>query len=337
MNQFALTTKNLSIGYLSRGKHEKVLHSGINLELKNGEITCLLGPNGSGKSTLIRTIAGFQKAIAGEVYIDEKPISGIPVNDLAKNVSVVLTDEVFTGNITVFDMVAFGRSPYTGFMGRLGEEDWKIVEQSLNETGITHLHNRVFPELSDGEKQKVMIAKSLAQQTLLILLDEPTAYLDFPSKVEVLQLLRNAAWNMNKSILLSTHDLVLALRFADNIWLMGNDKKMEKGVPEDIVLNGQINQFFDRENTTFDPESGDFEFNTISKGDVVLNGEGIKAKWLTKALLRKGYRINKMKESKVQISVIGEKITLISKEEKSIFDSISEVLDFLENKTLVSG
>lgn len=330
MDPNVLYTKALSIGYPTKDS----LHSGISLKLKSGEITCLLGPNGSGKSTLIRTMAGFQKALSGEVFIRNNPVTAFTAGEIAKKISVVLTDEVFTGNMTVFDMVAFGRSPYTGFMGKLGKQDWQIVEQSLHDTGIAHLHSRMFPELSDGEKQKVMIAKSLAQKTPLIMLDEPTAYLDFPSKVEVLQLLRNAAWNLGKAVLLSTHDLGLALRFADNIWLMGRENNMETGLPEDLVVSGKINKFFDRRNTTFDLESGDFEFTTKIKGKVRLAGEGLKMKWLSKAMARKGFQVIQTDDAMASIFADDEKYEVEMDGDKQVLKNICGVLKLLDSKTL---
>ena len=323
-------TRELAIGYPVRGRTEHVLHSEVNLTLHGGEITCLLGPNGSGKSTLIRTLAGFQKPLEGDVVAGDSSITELTVSEIAKKISVVLTEQVFTGNMNVFDMVAFGRSPYTGFMGRLGEEDRRIVENALRNTGIEMLHNRKFDELSDGERQKVMIAKSLAQETPVIMLDEPTAFLDFPSKVEILQLLRKAAWDHQKAILLSTHDLGLAIRFADKIWLMGKDIRPETGVPEDLILNGRINHFFDRENIHFNPVSGNFEFRTPTRGNIRIEGSGLAYSWLARALIRKGYLVNKTAEPVAEISIKNEHFHLTSPNERLESKSIAEVLELLQ-------
>lgn len=323
-------TRKLAIGYHLKSGLDKVLHSEMNMALHSGEITCLLGPNGSGKSTLIRTLAGFQKPLGGDVIAGNSSITELTVSETARIISVVLTEQVFTGNMHVFDMVAFGRSPYTGFMGRLGEEDHRIVETALRNTGIEKLHLRKFDELSDGERQKVMIAKSLAQETPVIMLDEPTAFLDFPSKVEILQLLRKAAWNHQKTILLSTHDLGLAIRFADKIWLMGKENQTETGVPEDLVLNGRINHFFDRESTKFDLETGDFEFRVPARGNVRIEGEGIKYNWLVKALIRKGYAINTTAKPIAEITLKDQHIRALSAIEKLETEFISEVLEFLQ-------
>lgn len=330
MKKHVIHTENLAIGYQQKGSKSTKLHSGINLNLNAGEITCLLGPNGSGKSTLIRTLAGFQKSIEGKIFIGERHADEYSPGELAKQISVVLTEQVYVGTMHVFDMVAFGRSPYTGFMGRLGEEDRHLVEKALHDTGIAHLFKRKFTELSDGERQKVMIAKSLAQETPVILLDEPTAFLDFPSKVEILQLLRKAAWEHNKAVLLSTHDINLAIRFADKIWLMGKTDKMVTGIPEDLVLDKKINLFFDRENTRFDLDSGNFEFQTPPKGNLHVEGDGIKYLWLTKALTRKGWEINGSDFPLANIILKNDQFELASKGNVKTSESISEILELLE-------
>ena len=288
MNVPALLTENLIIGYRNK-RSEKVLHSDLNLQLNNGEITCLLGPNGSGKSTLIRTIGGFQEALSGSVRIGEQLVEDMTAGQRSRLISVVLTETVDVGTMDVYSMVAFGRSPYTGFLGRLGGRDHRIVAQSLEQTGIISLQNRKFDELSDGERQKVMIAKSLAQETPIILLDEPTAFLDFPSKVEILQLLRKAAWEHQKSVLLSTHDINLAMQFADRIWLIGKNREMVTGIPEDLVLQGAFGNFFDRDQTRFDTGTGTFKFQTPEKGRINTEGEGLRLAWLIHALERKGF------------------------------------------------
>jgi len=218
MNKITLHTSDLAIGFKSGRKKVTTLLSGINLQLYSGEITCLLGQNGAGKSTLLRTFSGVLPSLQGSVFINEKNLSSFSSSSLARNVSVVLTEKVELGSFPVFSVVALGRSPYTGFLGTISAKDSQIIDHALENAGISNLRNRNYDELSDGEKQKVMIAKSLAQETPVILLDEPTAFLDFPSKAETLLLLRDAAWNHGKTVLLSTHDLNLALSFADKIW-----------------------------------------------------------------------------------------------------------------------
>lgn len=208
-----MKTINLSIGYATR-----IVASGINMELEAGKLLCLIGENGVGKSTLLRTLAGFQKPISGELLIDGVQLQDIPKRELAKKIAVVLTDKLDVLNTTVYELVAMGRMPYTGFFGRLSEDDKVIVEDSLKITGVEP--SRKVSNLSDGERQKVMIARALAQQTPYIFLDEPTAFLDYPSKVRTMEMLKKLAHDYNKTILLSTHDLEIALDIADRLVMM---------------------------------------------------------------------------------------------------------------------
>jgi iron complex transport system ATP-binding protein len=216
-----LCINNLAIGYKSKKKNQ-LIAEGLNATLHSGELTCLIGSNGIGKSTLLRTLAGFQKPIAGEILISGKSITDYSAQELAQKISVVLTEKV-TGELTVTELVGMGRSPYTGFFGKLTAEDDAIVQYAIEQVQITHLAQRTISTLSDGERQKAMIAKALAQQTPLILLDDPTAFLDHPSKKEILQLLKQLSREQNKIIFLSTHDLELALSTADKIWTMNKN------------------------------------------------------------------------------------------------------------------
>ncbi|MFP4471919.1 MAG: ABC transporter ATP-binding protein [Bacteroidales bacterium] len=332
----ALHTRRLSIGYRNK-RSETALHRDLNLHLNNGEITCLLGPNGSGKSTLIRTLGGFQEALGGSVRIGEERVEDMTAGQMSRLVSVVLTEPVDVGNMDVYSMVAFGRAPYTGFLGRLGYEDHRMVAQSLAHIGITGLQNRKFDELSDGERQKVMIAKSLAQETPIILLDEPTAFLDFPSKVEILQLLRKAAWQHQKAVLLSTHDINLAMQFADRIWLIGKNSGLVTGIPEDLVLKGEFGNFFNREQTRFDSGTGTFRFHTPQKEFVRVEGEGLKYNWLIHALERRGFKVVTQSGESTAAEITLQpshmfSVRKSSKLEPILFESIQEVLTFLESK-----
>ena len=184
---------NLSIGYLTKG-NEKVVASGLNATINNGELTCLLGRNGIGKSTLLRTLSAFQPALEGEIVISStqppSSITSLTDKQLSRLIGIVLTEKPDVQNMTIEELVGMGRSPYTGFWGTLDDEDKKIVGEAIQLVGIENLQGRMVHTLSDGERQKVMIAKALAQQTPIIYLDEPTAFLDFPSKVETMQLLR---------------------------------------------------------------------------------------------------------------------------------------------------
>lgn len=206
-----ITLEQLSVGY----KGFSPVVTDINVEIKSGELTCLIGSNGIGKSTLLKTLTGFLPKLGGRLLLDGRDIDLLSQRERAKYISIVLTYKADVQNLSVAEMVGMGRMPYTGFWGKLNADDREIVAEAINMVGINHLKDRMVQTLSDGERQKVMIAKALAQQTPIILLDEPTSFLDFPSKVEMLQLLHRLAKETDKVVFLSTHDLELALRIAD--------------------------------------------------------------------------------------------------------------------------
>ena len=216
MEKEMILLKKLSIGYRQKTDSRKVLKD-VNLSIFSGELVCLLGPNGIGKSTLLRTLSGLLPKLSGTIMINGRALEEYSEKELSKQVGVVLTDHPQLRNMRVEELVALGRSPYTNFFGGLSSEDKVFVDEAISLVGIDKLRGRMIRELSDGERQKVMIARALAQQTPVIILDEPTAFLDFPSKVEVMKLLRNLAHDMHKTILLSTHDLDLAVRLADTL------------------------------------------------------------------------------------------------------------------------
>ena len=270
--------KELTIGYAQKN-NTKVVASGINATLHSGRLTCLIGANGIGKSTLLRTLSAFQPPLSGEIYIDNEspiPLSTLTDKQLSRLIGVVLTEKPDVQNMTVFELVGLGRSPYTGFWGRLNEDDKEVVKESLRLVGIESLQDRLIQTLSDGERQKTMIAKALAQQTPVIYLDEPTAFLDYPSKVEMLTLLRHLARETGKTIFLSTHDMELALQIADELWLMTastpssdtaeslsnnglsqspKETTLIIGTPRELASNGSLSRFIDRPGLHFDPQT----------------------------------------------------------------------------------
>ncbi|MBP5569996.1 MAG: ABC transporter ATP-binding protein [Prevotella sp.] len=264
--------KDLTIGYAQKN-NTKVVASNINATLHSGRLTCLIGANGIGKSTLLRTLSAFQPPLGGEIFIDIEspiPLSTLTDKQLSRLIGVVLTEKPDVQNMTVFELVGLGRSPYTGFWGRLNEEDKEVVKESLRLVGIESLQNRLIQTLSDGERQKTMIAKALAQQTPVIYLDEPTAFLDYPSKVEMLTLLRHLARETGKTIFLSTHDMELALQIADELWLMTatssdtaetpsgdspENTALIIGTPQKLAANGSLSHFIDRPGLHFDPQT----------------------------------------------------------------------------------
>lgn len=279
--------RNLTTGYKLK-KHDKVISTQLNAILQEGQMTCMLGPNGAGKSTLLRTMAGFQPYIEGNISVMHRNLSVYKNKELAKLISVVLTDNSSIKNMTVWEVVAMGRSPYTGFWGKLNEKDKKMVEKCLNWVGITEHANRKMQTLSDGERQKTMIAKAIAQETPIILLDEPTAFLDYPSKMHMMLLLHRLAKALKKTIFLSTHDLEHALQVADNIWLIDRDKGLTTGLPEDLCAEGKIEEYFLREGMQFNPETSTFSIVHETAREVIVDGatNSLEYKLVCRALRR---------------------------------------------------
>ena len=254
MDGETIQLRGLGIGYQT--KHGvKMVAEQINGTIRSGELTCLLGANGVGKSTLLRTLSAFQPKTAGEIIIEGRELSTYTDKELSRRIGVVLTEKPDVRNMTVRELVSLGRSPYTGFWGTYSKDDLQVVDEAIAMVGIEALGKRMVHTLSDGERQKVMIAKALAQQTPVIYLDEPTAFLDYPSKVEVLQLLSRISREAGKVIFLSTHDVELALQMADTIWLMTNGEAMAIGSPKTLAEQGALGRFIERDGIKFDAES----------------------------------------------------------------------------------
>jgi iron complex transport system ATP-binding protein len=294
--------RNLSIGYGSRNNVNAVA-SNISAGLFGGELTCLLGANGIGKSTLLRTLSAFQPKISGEIYIGDREIANYSEKELAELVSVVLTERFDVKNMTVRELIGLGRSPYTGFWGNLNSDDRAIIDRAVSLVNIQPLAKRMIHALSDGERQKVMIAKALAQQTPIILLDEPTAFLDFPSKVEIMRLLHFLSRETEKTIFLSTHDLELALQMADKIWLMDKQNGIRIGTPEDLSLDGSLSNFFARKGIMFDKDTGLFRVENEFDRQIKLSGHGQKYAMVRKALQRNGIMASRTVESETSVEI----------------------------------
>ena len=245
-----ITLRDLTIGY-----DGKAVAESINATLESGQLTCLLGANGAGKSTLLRTVSAFQEPLKGEILYDGTPVVDFSPKERAKMIGVVLTQRPQVQYMKVREMVGLGRSPYTGFWGKLAEEDEAMVTDAMDRVGIMPLADRLVHTLSDGERQKVMIAKTLAQQTPVIFLDEPTAFLDFPSKVETMQLLHSLCHDMDKIVFLSTHDVEIALQMSDRIWLMDRGAGLSIGNPRELAERGMISRFVERQGVSFDRQT----------------------------------------------------------------------------------
>ena len=241
----SIALQHLSIGYrLRRG--ERRVADDICATIEPGQLTCLLGENGVGKSTLLRTLSAFQPPLSGDIVIDDRKLNDYTERELARTVGVVLTHRIDLQQMTVSELVAMGRSPYTGFWGRLSDADLVCCDEAIRQVGIEQLAHRHVSTLSDGERQKAMIAKALAQQTPVIYLDEPTAFLDYPSKVDMLLLLRRISREQHKTIFLSTHDLELALQTADVVWLMERGGRINIGTPAQLASEGVLTRFIER-------------------------------------------------------------------------------------------
>lgn len=288
MNKNLLHIRNLSIGYGS-----KVVASDLSAIIPSGELICLLGSNGTGKSTLMRSICGFQPILGGLVVIDNREIHQLNEKELSRQIAVVLTDRVVVPNATVQELVGYGRSPYTGMLGRMNEEDKKLVAKAMEQCGIVHKKDSLLSALSDGERQKAFIAKALAQDTPLIILDEPTAFLDLPARVEIMQLLRGIANHSDKAILMSTHDLDLALQLADRLWLLHPQGPILTGSPEDLLLQNAFQTMFQHKGIVFDNKTGLFQVNHKEHSTLAVKGHGFESVLLRRAFSRKGVQLVK--------------------------------------------
>jgi iron complex transport system ATP-binding protein len=282
-----LLARNLQTGY--RTGTRKIVVAGMlpDLRLEPGRLVCLLGPNGSGKSTLLRTLSGLHPSLGGEISI--RGLDRWSPSALAKKISLVLTDRVRGNNLTVYSLVALGRYPWSGWLGRLTSTDLTNIDRAMQATGIGPLRDRKIHTLSDGQSQKVMLARALAQDTPILMLDEPTAHLDLPSRIRLMRLLHQLAKETHKAILLSTHELDLALQIADELWLLHSGGQLLSGAPEDLVLDGVFEATFAEEDISFDRQTGDFHLYAAREKPVRLAGEGPALFWTRRALRRAGF------------------------------------------------
>lgn len=243
MEHITLEIQSATIGYKSRGKNI-IIASDISGSFSRGELVSLIGCNGSGKSTLLRSIAGFQPILKGKILQEGKDIKDYSIQERSRLLSIVTTSSSMAQEMTTYDLVAMGRCPYTGFWGTLTARDKAIVHKSIQMVGMESYLNRMVSTLSDGEREKVLIAKAIAQETPFIILDEPTSFLDYPSKIITMQLLKKLAHEHNKTVLISTHDLEQALQFSDRIWLIDQEKRFLIGTPDEMVNDGMLQKTF---------------------------------------------------------------------------------------------
>jgi len=258
MANHILKIENLSIGYVSKKKKTFVAQN-INIQQEKGKLVCLLGKNGIGKSTLLRTISKMQQKLNGDIYIQNKEIDTFSALELSKLISTVLTEKIPPNNLTVYELIALGRQPYTNWIGTLTQEDKQKIDEAIEQTKLTEISTKRIDELSDGQYQKVMIARALAQDTEIILFDEPTAHLDIHHKLETFKLLQYLTQKLDKTIIISTHEVQLAIQKADILWLF-LDNQLIYGETDKLIKNDNLQELFSSELVSFDKELKQFVF-----------------------------------------------------------------------------
>jgi iron complex transport system ATP-binding protein len=305
-----LTTENLSVGYGAGA----VLFEGLSLRLRRGRLTCFMGPNGIGKSTLIKTLAGLQA-----------PVSGRSTRLSEKELALVLTDKIVAAHMRVRDLVSYGRYPHTGWSLDMTQRDNEVIESSMADANVLHLAERNINELSDGQLQMVLIARALAQETEVLFLDEPTAHLDLNNRMEIMSLLRKMAHEKNKSVLVATHELDLALQMADEVWLAMPGKKIKTGVPEDLVLDGSFDEVFQLKG--FDLKTGKVKHTAFRGMKIKIVGEGPEFLWTKNALEREGFLID---DAGLPVIVMPDEKACRWKLGDEVYSSLGELLNRLK-------
>jgi iron complex transport system ATP-binding protein len=292
-----LSLDSLRIGYIS-GNSRNVLLAPLYATASKGELIAVIGRNGIGKSTLLRTLTGIQPSIEGSIFISGRDIKDFSRLELAQKVGFISTEIVKITNMTVYELVSLGRFPYTNWIGKIERIDHEIIMDSIMKTGMENLYDRNISELSDGERQRAMIARVLAQDTEIVIMDEPTAFLDIKSKYEIVHLMHDLALKRGKTIIFSTHDLSIAISQADKIWLTLSEKLVQ-GAPEDLMIQGAFDHLFDSSVVGFNSKDGSFSFRGEERGVFYVGGSGSKRYWTERAVIRAGYRVSKVQQSNI--------------------------------------
>ncbi len=296
-----IKVNDLTAGY-KKGRERKVVIRQINFEIFSAEMVCLAGSNGIGKSTLLKTLAGLLPALSGEIQLVDRALGNYSKDEIAKLLSIVLTSKIPTGNMISRELIALGRYPYTNWYGMLSDSDNLKIDEAIGLTGTSDIQDQPVHELSDGQLQKVLIARALAQDCKIILLDEPTAHLDLVNKIMIMKLLKDLSASTGKAILLATHELDLALQVSDRLLLLTGDSTIIDGTPEDLVINGTIQEFIKHGDVHFDPETGKFLPVFAGGNKIGLEGDhGVELRWTRNALERNGFSVT---EEKSEVSVI---------------------------------
>lgn len=285
MDRQPIYGKNISLGY-GKGKRQKIILQGLDFALNSGSLTCLLGPNGVGKSTLIRAMMGKIEPFEGQLQLFGQSSQSISRSELAKKMAVVLSEPRVPDQMTVAQLVSLGRTPYLNWTGKLSSADLKVVEQALEGTRIGYLKEERLGELSDGQRQKAMIARALAQDCPVMILDEPTSHLDLVNRLEIMQLLQDIAHHQNKSILVVTHDLDVAIETAHDLWLLPCGMPLISGTPEDLVLNNKLRHLLPSDRYQFDARRGKVILQQAKQAMAIEGPEDL-VFWVEKAILKK--------------------------------------------------
>jgi iron complex transport system ATP-binding protein len=285
-----LRIRDLTVGY-GRPRRPAVVLEHVTADLSAGELACLVGPNGAGKSTLLRSLAGLQPSFAGEVLLRGVPVGRLGRAARARTLAAVLTDRFDAGRLRVCDVVALGRHPHSGWSGRLDDADRRALDGALELVGAADLAPEPFAQLSDGQRQRVMVARALAQEPAVLLLDEPTAFLDPPGRIALLSLLQRICSEQGTAALVCTHDLELATRYADHLWVTGNDRGLVTGAPEDLAVSGALSAPFSQPGVHLDLRSLTFEPTDRSGPTARVRGRGVRAALAGHALRRAGLRV----------------------------------------------
>lgn len=328
-----ISVQNVCIGYIYKRKQIR-LYEHLNFDLYRGELISLLGPNGAGKSTLLRTLSKQQPLLEGNIQLNDKNLTDYNERTISRVLGLVLTDKTSTGGLNVRELVELGRYPYTNFFGRLSDEDNQIIDKAMKDTGIFHKADSYMAELSDGEKQKVMIAKALAQECPIIVLDEPTAFLDIESRIEIMALLHDLALYHHKTILLSTHDIDLAIQLSDRLLLLSPQTGIEYGITEKIVSSGVLEEIFDKEIVSFDKNTGNFiPKNNKSNAKIFIQADPKTDKWIYDIAKKNGFEtINHEKESIYKIIALSPTSFLLKNKEKELYaSSLEEIYNWIKS------
>lgn len=329
MNEAAkqVVIDSLLIGFIS-GKKKNILLPPLSASAEKGELVSVIGRNGIGKSTLLRSLAGIQDVFGGKIFYKGREISSYDRSELARTTGFISTEQVKVSNMTVMDLVSLGRFPYTNWLGKLNADDLQSVHEAMEKCSVLRYSGKYVSELSDGERQRVMIARLLAQDASIMLMDEPTAFLDIRSKFEIVHLLHQLSHSHGKTIIITTHDLDLALRHSDRIWLIPDDG-IREGSPEDLMIEGMFGHLFDSEIVKFNSLDGTYSFNEIPKGSLYVEGDEFIKQWTERAIKRAGFEVSAVRIQD-RVSISGDRrwiLTLNGKTQEfsSIYDLMREM------------